>query len=108
MNLPVILAEDHTPRYLGIYSNFSQSIGDRMQVCPDLSVLQSPEQYAYLIDREKAAFLSRVYGTEVCTAELEQFIAEQNITVLVDNTELLYAHNFDGGELPRTALGENP
>jgi len=92
-NLPVILAEDRTQRFLRIYSNFNHSIVERLQVCPDLSILQFPEQYAYLIDREQAAFLNKAYGTQVCAAELEQFIAEQNITVLVDNAEMLYARN---------------
>jgi len=92
-NLPVILAEDRTQRMLRIYNDFNQSIEERLRVCPDLSALQSPEKYAYLIDREHAAFVNEAYGTEVCTAELEQFIAEQNIKVIVNNAELLYARN---------------
>ena len=92
-NLPVILAEDRTQRFLQIYSDFNTSIEERLRVCPDLTVLQSPEKYAYLIDREQAAFLNRAYGENVCVAELEQFIADQNITVLVDNAEMLYARN---------------
>lgn len=92
-NLPVILAEDMTRRLLQIYANFDQSIEKRLRVCPDLSALQSPEKYAYLIDREQATFLNGAYGTEHCAAELEQFIAKQNITVLVNNAELLYARN---------------
>jgi len=93
-DLPVILAEDKTRRMLHIYSDFNQSIEERLRVCPDLSVLHAPEKYAYLIDREQAAFLNSAYGAVNCTAELEQFIADQNITVLVDNSELLYARNL--------------
>ena len=107
-NLSVILAEHQTQRFLRIYTDFNQSIGERLQVCPDLSVLQSPKKYAYLIDREKAAFQSSAYGKEDCTAELEQFIVEQNITVLVDNAELLYARNFNSREPPSTTREENP
>lgn len=90
---PVIVAEDRTRRMMQIYSGFDASILDRFHVCPDLTSLENPESYAFMIDRERAGFLAESYGTAVCAQELEAFIEQQGITVRVDNATMLYAYN---------------
>jgi len=89
----VIVAENRTRRMIQIYSGFDASESERFHVCPDLSSLENPENYVFMIDRERADFLKESYGTAGCSGALEAFIAEHGITVRVDNEDMLYAYN---------------